>query len=232
MIGSSAEGTVAECGAVASAAECTGAAGTFFSRTGFVDDQSASALFGAVQRGDGRVRFRRFRHFDEAESSRTAGLAIQSKTCPRYGSIRFKNVSEFLFRHCVRHVSDVNSHLISFPGFQPFSLFLIPLCADCFYNFRMDRKNCFADRYETLQTGTVSFPHTAEERWIRHWFRSAGRRRRPVRENNSFSMIYCFRHTAYLQTPAAPRPDTQQLYIVYTAKRQIQVFFGKKEFFY
>ena len=87
--------------------------------TGFVDDEFASALFGSVKSGDCGVRFGGVRHLDESESSGSAGFAVDGEACACDVPVRFKHASEFIFRHCVRHVSDVNLHFSLFRVMDP-----------------------------------------------------------------------------------------------------------------
>ena len=138
-----------------------------------------------------QIRLRVFRHFDEAESSRTAGLPVQCKTCACDRPVSFKHASEFIFRHGVRHVSDIDFHEIPFPGlsgpFCTFPLHFVPV--PNLYGSRHGQEElCPADLSERLlRLSTVFLRRISnDERCIRNRNDPAllERQRIPELENN------------------------------------------------
>src|SRR5688572_17229819 len=67
--------------AVTTSAAATTATTAVLARAGFVDDQVATVVFGAVELGDRVVGGIFGRHLDEAEAARTARLAIHNDIC-------------------------------------------------------------------------------------------------------------------------------------------------------
>jgi hypothetical protein len=65
----------------AAATTATTATTAVLARAGFVDDQVATVVFGAVELGDRVVGGIFGRHLDEAEAARTARLAIHNDIC-------------------------------------------------------------------------------------------------------------------------------------------------------
>lgn len=155
-----AERAVAETAAFASA-EGAGTAGTVFSRPGFIDDEFASALFGSVESGDCGVCFGGVRHLDESESSGSAGFAVDGEACACDVSVSFKDASEFIFRHCVRHVSDVNLHFSLFRVMDPvcpsgYSSFAF-LCCVFTTAWRQEEHDCLSGWRKTAGLALFSF---------------------------------------------------------------------------
>jgi hypothetical protein len=75
----------------------TPAAGTLGLGTSFVHIQRAPAHLRAVQRGNSFLTIFRIRHFDEAKTPGSAGVAIGHDGDPVHRSILLKELAQFVF---------------------------------------------------------------------------------------------------------------------------------------
>jgi len=81
-----------------------------FASTRFVDGESASLHFLAVEGGDGRVGFRRVGHGDERKAARAAGGAVHHQGNVGDFAVFFEKILEIVFSGLKREITYVQFH--------------------------------------------------------------------------------------------------------------------------
>ena len=105
--------------AAATATATATAAATIFARAGFIDRQGTAVELLAIHRFDRSLGFLIVRHFDEAETLRSARITVRHDAHAIHGSVRLEQRTQVTLGRTEGEISNKNvSHLVSLLKWQ------------------------------------------------------------------------------------------------------------------